>query len=174
MFPSPKLTKTGKGIGVWWGPGTLTLLTELAMEASRAEALATDRVTGGSLLTLTNSLATRSMEAGGASWRRILVRPSQRQQKPLIFPQWAKDQIPRAERGPFLCVLASLPPSLPTVCSSMPTRAHKVEASEGAGMGAHLFLSCVTLSRHLQPQNLVIPSLSLPHEQGLRRWPLFS
>lgn len=41
-------------------------------------------------------------------------------------------------------------------------------------MGAHLFLSCVTLSRHLQPQNLVIPSLSLPHEQGLRRWPLFS
>lgn len=41
-------------------------------------------------------------------------------------------------------------------------------------MGAHLFLSCVTLSKHLQPLNLVIPSLSLPHEQGLRRWPLFS
>lgn len=93
IFPFPKLTKTGKGTGVGWGPETLTILTELAMEASRAEALATDRVTGGPLLTLTNFLATRSMEAGGAGWRRILVRPSQRQQKPLVFPEWAKDQI---------------------------------------------------------------------------------
>lgn len=122
MFPFPKLTKTGKGAGVRWGLGTLTLLTELAMEASRAEALATDRVTGGALLTLTNFLATRSIEAGRASWGRILVRPSQRQQKPLIFPQWAKDQIPRAERGirrswhgspslPVLCDLEQAPPA---------------------------------------------------------------
>lgn len=44
----------------------LTSLTELAMEAGRAEALATDRVAGGSLLTLTDSLATRSIEASGA------------------------------------------------------------------------------------------------------------
>lgn len=41
----------------------LTLLAELAVEASRAEALAADRVAGGSLLTLTDSLATRSVEA---------------------------------------------------------------------------------------------------------------
>lgn len=93
MLPSPKLTRTGKDTGLRRGSETLTPLTELAMEASRAEALATDGVTGGSLLTLTNSLATRSMEAGGAGWKRILVRPSQRQQKPLVFPEWAKYQV---------------------------------------------------------------------------------
>lgn len=48
------------------GALTLTPLTELAMEPSRAEALAADRVAGGSLLTLTDSLATRSIEARGA------------------------------------------------------------------------------------------------------------
>lgn len=48
--------------GAWLAPP----LTELAMEPSRAEALAADRVAGGSLLTLTDSLATRSIEARGA------------------------------------------------------------------------------------------------------------
>lgn len=52
-----------KGLG---GGLTLTPLTELAMEASRAEAMAADRVAWSSLLTLTDSLATRSIEARGA------------------------------------------------------------------------------------------------------------
>lgn len=55
--------KRVKGLG---GGLTLTLLAELAVEASGAEALAADRVAGGSLLTLTDSLATRSVEARGA------------------------------------------------------------------------------------------------------------
>lgn len=161
-FPSPKLTKTGKGTRVGRGPGTLTPLAKLAMEASRAEALATDRVTGSALLTLTNSLATRSMEAGGAGWRRIQVRPSQRLQKPLVFPEWAKDQIQEL-REALSCVshLASFPPSSYMLQHASHSSHGKVEASEGASRGAHLHLSCVTLSRHFQSQSLVIPSLSM-------------
>lgn len=44
---------------------TLTPLAELAMEASRAEALAADRVAGGAMLTLARLLAASPMEAGG-------------------------------------------------------------------------------------------------------------
>lgn len=40
-------------------------LAELAMEASRAEALAADRVAGGAMLTLARLLAASPMEAGG-------------------------------------------------------------------------------------------------------------
>jgi hypothetical protein len=52
-------------VGAYEGPRRLTPFTELAMKASRAEALAADRVTGGSLLTLTDTLAASSMEARG-------------------------------------------------------------------------------------------------------------
>jgi hypothetical protein len=110
MFPSPKLTKTGKSTGVVRGRQTLTPLAELAMEASRAEAPATDRVTGSALLTLANSLATRSMEAGRAGWRGIRVRPSKGSRNPLVFPEWAKDQI-QERREDLSCV--SEPPFLP-------------------------------------------------------------
>lgn len=63
-------TQTGQGgaegrDGEPRGARSLTPLTELAVEAGWAEALATDGVTGGSLLTLAGLLAASSMEAGG-------------------------------------------------------------------------------------------------------------
>lgn len=45
--------------------GALTLLAELAVEASRAETLAADRVAGGSVLTFTHTLAASPVEARG-------------------------------------------------------------------------------------------------------------
>lgn len=57
---------------------------------------------------------------------------------------------------------ASLPPSSHHWLQHASQGSHgKVEASEGTSMGTHLHLSCVTLSRHFQPQSLAIPSLPM-------------
>lgn len=47
------------------GAQTLTPFAELALETGRAEALATDGVAGGTVLTLACLLAASPMEAGG-------------------------------------------------------------------------------------------------------------
>lgn len=46
--------------------GALTLLTELALEAGRAETVATDGVAGGSMLAHAHTPAAGPMEAGRA------------------------------------------------------------------------------------------------------------
>lgn len=57
---APHLDWTGPGLRL--GHGTLTPLTELAVEAGGAEALAADGVAGSSLLTLARPLAASPVE----------------------------------------------------------------------------------------------------------------
>lgn len=71
--PLPSHTQAGPGRGVGWehaGCGALTPLAELAVEASGAETLAADGVTGGPPLTLTQPLAAGPVEPGGTGWGR--------------------------------------------------------------------------------------------------------